>query len=505
MDWRFDSEMAFLSDRGFLNEYFRTEYAETKPLETVQYFRKLKDNAGLTIGFQEKLNDFTTSQFQGDPTGTKSQGLTVGSYLESPLYDTTLQKFPEIGYHQTGQPLFNSLFTYNTDTRFDAVNLQYDSDLLRQFPDLPAPYFTPKVGNLYVPLQNPPTTARVDTRHDASMPFDIGPVRIEPMFSSRIQAESNSAHTNAGMIDNGDPLARLIAGPQVVATTNFWRIYDAHSKLLDVNHIKHIITPQFRYENSVIATESSDRFHNFDPYSTVERQADQLGNTRFVPVVPLPQSFNDFDRVESMDNMQRLVVELRQRLQTKRGRPGYEETVDLAELRLDYTVFPGDAGLNRDFKEVYGDFVRADAFWQLTKDIIVESRDNQVNTIAGEVELANIGVNFSFPPDWTLYVGQRYIRDARNVALSVLPGNIQSSNMTILGLEYTVSPKYAVTVVEQYDFTSHRNATTRVVVSRKLPGWVLDLTADVNPTDNDTAMTVQLTPMGLKQGMRRFW
>ena len=531
MDWRFDTEASFLSDRGFLDEFKRDEFAEGTPQETFQYFRKLQDNAAMTLLFQEKINDFDPMTFKPEGTSPdftppqlseiQSQNFDVDSYLESPLYDSTLQKFPELGYHQIGQPLFGSLLSYSTDTRFDAVSQQYDSELLRKFPDLPLGYptqFETQHGDAFLPLANPATTARLDTRHDLSMPFDIGPVRVEPMFSTRIQAESSSAGLKADPItgdlqavDNG-ATARALAGPQITASANFWRVYDVHNALFDVNRLKHIITPLLRYEDSAVVTESSDRLNNFDPYSTVQRVQDTsvFQDYHLVPVVSLPSSFNDFSRVESMDHMQRIVAELRQRLQTKRGSPGYEETVDLAELRVAYTAFPGNAGLNQQFKEVYGDFFRADLFWKVRKDIVLESWDNEWNTSNSQVETANIGVNFLLPPDWNLYVGQRYIRDARETEQAT--GNLEevlygraATNMTLFGLEYTISPKYAVTVVEQFDWSTHQNPATKVILSRKVPGWVIDFVADVGNNNNDKLVGIQLTPLGLSRGQRRFW
>jgi hypothetical protein len=116
-----------------------------------------------------------------------------------------------------------------------------------------------------------------------------------------------------------------------------------------------------------------------------------------------------------------------------------------------------------------------------------------------------------FPPDWTAYVGQRYIRDAREV-WTIDPDTDEktfrgrgSRNVSILGLEYTISPKYAVTFIEQFDWSSNQNNTTKVIVSRKVPGWVIDLVADVDPKDNNTSVSVQLTPLGLSKGARRFW
>ena len=184
--------------------------------------------------------------------------------------------------------------------------------------------------------------------------------------------------------------------------------------------------------------------------------------------------------------------------------------MDLAELRVAYTAFPGNAGLNQQFKEVYGDFFRADLFWKVRKDIVLESWDNEWNTSSGQVETANIGVNLLLPPDWNLYVGQRYIRDARETQQAT--GNLEevlygraATNMTVLGLEYTISPKYAVTVVEQFDWSTHQNPATKVILSRKVPGWVIDFVADVGNNNNDKLVGIQLTPLGLSRGQRRFW
>ncbi len=512
-NWRLDAELSYLSDRGFLNEYFRREFSQGKPQETVQYLRKLQDNAGLTLLFQEKINDFEPMNFRGDDEDlTKATEFTVDSYLQSPLYDTTLQKFPELGYHQIGEPLFNSMLTYSTNTRLDVVSLRYDRDMLDRLSTLRGAHLDDKVFTPanFVPLTDPDTTARLDTKHDFSIPRDLGPVRVEQMFSMRVQAESNSVKPGAtpGAREDNGPSARFIAGPRITATSNLWRVYDVHNRLLDINRLKHIITPQFRLENAAVVTQGPDRFHNFDPYSTVARRTDEFGNSYLVPVAPLPSSFNDFSRMETMDHMQRLAFEVRQRLQTKRGRPGYEETVDLAELRLTYTAFPGNEGLNRQFKAVYGDYVRLDAFWQVTKNILVEMRDNEVNLTNGQLEVGNLGVNFAFPPDWNLYLGQRFVRNVREVASGEFPFDVYKradKNVAVLALEYTVSPKYAVTFVQEFDFATDRNETSKVIVSRKIPGWVIDFVADVNPGDNDTSIGIRLEPLGLSQGSRRFW
>lgn len=519
-DWRFDTELSFLSDRGFLSEYNRQEFAEETPQDTFQYFRRLKDNAGLTLLFQEKINDFEDMTFKPEAGFTpdrQQQKFMADSYLESPLYDTTLQRFPELGYHQIGQPVFGSLFSYSTDTRFDVVDLSYDRQLLRTLPESGTPMLVLPFGDTQVPLQNPPTTARLDTRHDLSAPLDLGPVRVEPMFSTRVQAESTSVEgldpNNPNSLLEGGATARALAGPQIVASANFWRVYDVHSTLFDVNRLKHIITPQFRYENSAIVTEGPEKLHNFDPYSTVRRIPEVFPfiEETLEPLTPLPTSFNDFSRVETMDHMERVVVELRQRLQTKRGKPGYEETVDLAELRLDYTAFPGSEGLNKEFKDVYGDYIRGDLYWQVAKNVMLEARDNEWDVTTNQVNVANLGVRLEFPPDWTAYVGQRYIRDAREV-WTIDPDTDEktyrgrgSRNVSILGLEYTISPKYAVTFIEQFDWSSNQNNTTKVIVSRKVPGWVIDFVADVDPKDNNTSVSVQLTPLGLSKGARRFW
>ena len=90
-------------------------------------------------------------------------------------------------------------------------------------------------------------------------------------------------------------------------------------------------------------------------------------------------------------------------LQTKRGYPGYEKTVDFIDFNVDYYMFPTHAGIYND--GINGIIVRKDNFVnldfrsQLTDVLAFVSERNEFNTEELEFDVLTSGVEIYNLPD----------------------------------------------------------------------------------------------------------
>ena len=58
----------------------------------------------------------------------------------------------------------------------------------------------------------------------------------------------------------------------------------------------------------------------------------------------IPTPFYQYDEIDALGSSQVFVVGVENMLQTKRGEPGFEKTVDFVHFNLDYYIFPTNTG-----------------------------------------------------------------------------------------------------------------------------------------------------------------
>ncbi len=76
-DWQISLELSYISDRGFLEEFFETEFDNEKEQETLLNLKKQRENRAFTAAVQSRLLDFTTQT----------------------------ERLPDFGLHLAGEPL----------------------------------------------------------------------------------------------------------------------------------------------------------------------------------------------------------------------------------------------------------------------------------------------------------------------------------------------------------------------------------------------------------------
>ncbi|MEW6357095.1 MAG: LPS assembly protein LptD [Planctomycetota bacterium] len=406
--FRLDAEVSWLSDQNFLREYFEEEFQTEKEQETMLYLRNIQDNKGFTLTEKHRINRF----------------------------QTTVEQTPRFLFDVIGEPIpiGDTYLNFTQNNSLAYQQLRYANTL---------------------DLDSPPRTWRFDSRNELRMPIQMGFATLSPFAGAEVTTYDHTLDSR-GSADRGAGFF----GAQ--ASTNFWRVYDAHSNLLQVNGIRHIMTPEIRYMNIYSAE-------------------------------PQPSNFIQFDAIDRLDQLQRLITGVRNRLQTKRGPAGNQQTVDWVNVDLEHTSYLGNAGANA----AQHDFVEADVTWNVSNRVTFDSIGNEINLGTGEVDVFNLGLQFRYSPQWRFYVGHRYVDTDPN-------RQIEGSSVAYMSAGYVFNEKWSAEVGQQYDVRQHENLSTRMVMIRQLPAWVLQVAFEVDPGESDTITTFSLSPAGLREGLFQF-
>ena len=216
-----DFELSWLSDEGFLREYFEDEDKTEKEQETIIYYKHQRDKWAATGLGRWRLNDW---------------------------YDRT-EYLPQLGFNVVGLSLPGDWLTFHSDN--EVANLRNRTGPLRGA--------TPR-HRIF----------RADSNNEITMPLSIGPVEMTPFLEGRVSYFDDS--------QDGDSHYRYAGAFGFRANTRFHKIYDVYNRLLDVNRIRHIIVPELEYRNLFNTSQSERDLFPFDEVDTVnEFQVISLG------------------------------------------------------------------------------------------------------------------------------------------------------------------------------------------------------------------------------------
>lgn len=437
-DTRADLEVAYLSDERFLREFFREDFKQDKDQETVLYFRRLKDNMGMTFEANRHLNNLDT-------------------LVESGREIKTAESLPAVGYNIISQPLWE-----------DALNFTSQSKL---------GYFDRVLESRQEGF-NSVSTLRFDTDGTLSMPLHPLFFNINPFIGGRLTAYDNGIDRST-QTDGGPARYRFIGSLGFDLSTNISRAYGIKNEFFQIDHLRHIITPELRVVSNPIVTEN-------------------------------PEGIVQIDEVDALDDSHVLMIGLRNRLQTKRGEPGDMNTVDFVNFDIETYLFPGKAAIGTE--SISGMQIRADDFiqWDLTAQLsdrlAFESERNEFNLTELGFDVVNSGLRFQHTPEWSYFAGYRFIKDV--------------SSSVIFSTDYRLTEKWAVAFYEHFDFNAEKDLTaeeitrgsqnlkTQLVFSRFFHEFRGDFTIELDEVRNDKIARFDLIPlMFTKQTQRqkRLW
>jgi len=407
--WRLDFEVSYLSDPDFLREFFEQEYKEGKPQETLAYLHYTKANRAFTLLSKFNINDFTTET----------------EYL------------PEARAQIIGQPFLDNRLVYTTDNRLGFLRRHQDDRIAGPPGDYDA--------------------MRMDTYHELQLPLSVSMLKVTPFTSARYTWYDDDPL--------GDANDRALLAAGVSVSSRLWRVYDVHSRLGDLNGLRHIVVPTVTYANTF---ESS------------------------TPAGELYQ----FDGVDALDKMQVVNLRLHQRLQTKRASrqrvPSAQSdwrVVDWMKLDADINYYPDadrDNG-GREFSNLLLDYeFRVTDRLAVVADAEIDVDDQQ------RFETAAVGINLQRTPRLHIYLGQRYLREDK-------------SSVSIGRLEYMIDERWRIGLLGKYDWDTGTSDDVRVTLSRILHDWELRVGYEHEEGDDDKVFTIEFIPVWVPQVQFRLY
>jgi len=345
---------------------------------------------------------------------------------------------PDVGFHLVGEPLM---------------------DFATFFSEMHAGFKRYRPSSRTAGAEQSEIFARLDSRNEIQFPMHFGPLNLVPYATGRA--------TYWGDTPAGDERFRGYGQVGFRANLHIWRVYnEAASRLWDVNRLRHVITPE-------VTAWLSD--------STV--QQDKL--------FPMDPDIEKYLRRQSG-----VAFGVRQRLQTKRGKPGSMHTVDW--MRLDTTLGyywngadrqPADGRFfsYRPEHSIGRNHLNIDYLWNISDSTRFTSYTN-IDLPTGKCRVQDLGLTVRRSPRLAYFLEMRHIKD-----LDSLIGTV--------GANYQLTRKYSVQFREQYDFQfdDGRNLQTSVTIIRKFPRWYTALTFSYNASDDDVGVFLSLWPEGIPE------
>jgi hypothetical protein len=211
---RTDAEIHWLSDIGFLEEYFEEEFQNDRPPETYLYTRYRGRQAWAALTLKKQINDFMTQ----------------------------LEEVPSLDLQLIGTPL--GPLVYDGKLEAGEYDLEISDELL---------------------VSDPPSLWRLHTEHRLSLPFLLGAINVDP-FVEVLGTWAEKGALEGGSYSGSE--SRLGAGGGVRASVDFVRTYEADRPGWGLNRLRHVVTPYVEAQARGVSTGSEEfiQLGSHDPW-----------------------------------------------------------------------------------------------------------------------------------------------------------------------------------------------------------------------------------------------
>jgi hypothetical protein len=434
--WTAFTQLSYISDERFLQTYNEAGAQSRREYENSLQLRRLDENSWFNVYVKGAINDFTPNHYL-----LQSQGYTVN-------------KLPEITYTRLNDDLLTwiapGLLTWNSSYQFTRMGLDFTKPNANEFgfntPALALDGFREAYVN------------RLDTRHELSSTFDLGPVRVTPFATGRVTYWDDSFSSSSPT--ETDHLRFWYSGG-VRAGTTLTRVYDnADSSLLDIHRLRHIIEPSVTLWSA--------------------------GTTRHSGTRPVYD-----DSVEAINAGSAVRAGVTQTLQTQRGGPGRWRSVDVLKLSTDLVWSTDDTDarspIGRFFEDrpedsALGRFFDTKATWQAT-DALAVTASNIFDLENHQSQRTTAGLLLDHTRDFKSFVELRYL-------------NPRSVTYVDGGIEARLTSLYTVSAVATYDTNKGEIQTISARVNREFPDFILGMKIGYSNITSEVSLGAVITPLG---------
>ena len=481
-DFQLRAELGLISDRNFLEEYYKREWDEFKDQTTTLQLRRQGGNVSWQLWGQYRTNDFFTDS----------------------------DWLPRLDHYWLGQSLLEDRLTWYEHTSLgygrlhaaEAPNPGVDPIDYSQFAYLP---WEPNGGSL--------SGERLFTRQELDYPFALGPVKFVPYV------EGEAADWGADI--NGQRVQRLFGQTGLRASMPMWAVYpEAESSLWNVHGLAHktVFQAEFAFAE---ANRSLDDLPLYDPLddTNIEEARRRYAFNTFghplvgtSPVAPTPWLRNSagtydtaylrrFDEryyalrsgmsswitsptAEIADDLMTFRMGARQRWQTKRGAPGRQHILDWITLDTNVTFFPNDERDN--FGRLMG-LADYDFRWHVGDRLSLLS-DGVFDFFPGGQKVMNFGAFLTRPPRGSLYVGLNY-----------LDGPIHAAVISA-SYSYWMSPKWITSLGTSTDLARQANVGQSITLTRVGESFLVSAGFHVDAIRGDVGANFMIEPRFMPKG-----
>lgn len=487
-EMRLQIEAAYVSDRNFLEQYYKRLFDTGLDQATLGYFIRQRGNTAFTVLAQPNLQ---------------------------PWYTDT-QWFPKLDYYRLGDSFFG-LFTYWTDSGADYANTH--TDVMVNNPNIFA--FIP-----YDPVSATSgafRTGRLWTSHELAMPLNLGLLRVTPYVQGQLTGWDNQYATAMPALTSSTvlPNTAFIRGPQGAmlgrawgaagARMNImlWRTFpQVESELFNLHGLAHKMNFDLdyrgAYSNVPLGRIGVQDQLDDNTYEYVRRYFALINYAGGVLPAQYDPRFLTLRRqispitgtTDVQDSIQTMQMALRQRLQTKRGPEGQQRVIDWMTLDLSAVYFPN---ANRDnFGQPFGlmqynyewflgdrtSFVSSGWFenWDVTGQPILISNPRHINSPFG-LNVVTTGISLARPPRGNIFLGY-----------SVIDTGVIATSALNVSMSYWLSPKWYGSFSTSYDFGNAILLGSTFGVTRVGADFLTSIGLTVDPQRNSYMFGFELTP-----------
>jgi hypothetical protein len=183
------------------------------------------------------------------------------------------------------------------------------------------------------------------------------------------------------------------------------------------------------------------------------------------------------NRIDTLDSIEVLQVDINQRLQTKRGYPGSEHIVDWMTLDLSASYFPNSTRDN--FGERFA-FLQYDYLWNVGDRTAIAST-GWIDPVTDGARVFTIGGYFNRTDRTNFYLGYREIEPVGSRAVTG-------------AVTYVFSPKYSLTASSTYDFGTQQSLSNNLVLTRIGSDLTVSLGISYNALTSSVGGIVEIVP-----------
>jgi hypothetical protein len=438
---------SYISDMNYLEQFFQREWITDPNQETSIYLKQQQGNWAWSVLTEARTRNWITET----------------NWL------------PKADGYLIGQSFFD-LFTYSAHASAGYGVLQPTDRFAYAF----------EITDQY------DQTGRLDLMQQVDLPLSLGFLKLVPYGVFDLAYYSRDLE--------GDQRGRVYFGGGARANIPLSRLYpEAQSELLNVNGIFH----KMEFNANFYAAHSNTPYTLLPQLDRLNDDASDQAVRDLHPYLPqvnpnniaiLSSPYTDpqlyavrrlfLNNVDTLDTVEALQLDWRQRWQTKRGYPGQQHVVDWLTLDLSATYFPEPDRVN--FGKNWA-FLEYDLVWNVgDRTAIVSS--GWYDPIPDGARVTSVGVYTSRPDNTSFSLSYRQIDPLLSKAVTA-------------SINYIFSPKYMLTATATYDFGINVE-TTSLYLTRTGSDLQMSFGLTYNSVLTTVGFTFMLVPNLLPANLR---